>query len=204
MAYDYSKRMLVKHKDTIDQLKELLTEGSVREIAFSNADDLRLARTLINNLLACLVIYEPQWAEPRKLLRTWAHYGNGLHGTPADEQWHLYVGIPDGRGMPGLDHAVAGAPPGSRSMATKLVQVEPQEVSGILQYPHEIRDQAALMKFIGWQQDHADNPHVDGLKVETREAAKAAPVLTNFCPAWIVEVIGETTLLFRRKPNEQP
>lgn len=96
MTYDYSRNFLERHRSWVPILEKLVRENEVLVLEMETADDVRNKKRQINNVIACLVKYEPDLGVPlRKAIRTWTDF--------KEDKWIIFVGIPQ--------HRITGRPP---------------------------------------------------------------------------------------------
>lgn len=182
MAYDYSRGYLDRHRDLADQLEGIYRDGGHRSMVFDRADDLQVARTTINNVLASLALYDPSKRAMRQRIRTWYEY--------KDERWYLHVGLPT--------HKLRGSTNQQLGFTTAHAQAGLPE-AGVLRYEHEIRTQQDILKFLGWFTEKAKQPEITGVKMEVNDAPKSVAYWREIIDGWDVQVLGESTIQLMRE-----
>lgn len=119
MAYNYDREQLWIHQATVKDLKELAATGEVSHVVCETPRDLRREQRLVNNLLAVMSLYVPDYREIRDRIRTWSEY------READDKWILYVGRPD-RKLAGNkpQHLARGVPLGFNQSTAERVHID--------------------------------------------------------------------------------
>lgn len=195
MGYNYSKEWLEQRLDDVDKLLKLASTKGTITYESSVASEIQNVRFYVNNLLASIVLYYPEYRELRSLIKTWLVFDH------EKDTWKLHVGH--------TAQNYAGRKPHSRTTAAakynRASLMSQQEFESVVgrpvttsAYVHDrtIDTMDEWLRFVG----HVAQASDDVLTVQCRsdvEVADLTPFRETF-PTWSVEQLDRYTVRLTR------
>lgn len=184
MAYTYDKNWLVFYKAEIDQLLELAQTETFSQVIYDTVQEARSAQSFVNNLLATVVLYQPEHAKLRTKIRTWIEYQPG-------DKWAFNVGKPNKRlrgGPPLMNRGTAIAKARSIAQTSGFQSTE-------FVFDHTIDSEATWERF-----KYAFlniPPTIQQVRIELIRPVTSLEEL-DIREGWLPELKSPTTVIYRR------
>lgn len=191
MGYDYSRKYLDQHSETVIQLTELYNSQGYVAMEFDDQDALDKVRMTVSNVLASLALNFPkQYEDLRQKIRTWTEW------NPRQEKWTLYVGAPR--------HKVPGRKPGLLPSTRTKDTYGPAAQTGREDenYTKLISNEEEYAEFVRWVATLG--PNVQMVRAELSDPPTNDKFLKPFkAVGWKTSLDGPTTIQLKRPKNKE-